>query len=460
MVRNATRLWFILALLLAACSQAPVEPTEPDEATAMSTEFADGALDVAVNAQGDAYVLGYQNRTADEFPERLFLARFGKEGEQTWFADLEEFGCAPEIDESGCVLAAHGVFATGGGIYALTTKGGESFNVEEQVTTTKYTTFVYKFAPGGTRLWKRALPTLVGDYSISAVEVGSSGQIYVAWATGNYPNVQRYLSAFDAEGKLRWFKKLDLEMTQTPYTQSSVRVALAENGSVFIAGIGELQKYGSEGTLLWSREFSFSDSTHLFVDLAVGGNENIYVVRSLTSEDVIPFNLEVKRFNGQGSELWTQTLVAPEEATFRNGYGSGPLEVSATGTLHMVVGSRRSLDGYTNELEESFLLLFNPNGQRSKRRTLTTESSVADIALAKLENPEHASVEGSPPFVDYFYVVGVEGAAGATECSEWGTGEPLTNPYCENTDAYIRQYVNYRTDISSSASFAYLWFRH
>lgn len=55
----------IVLSLLASCARAPVVvdsvPTTPDVPSALSTDLDDVADDVATDAQGNAYVVGYRN---------------------------------------------------------------------------------------------------------------------------------------------------------------------------------------------------------------------------------------------------------------------------------------------------------------------------------------------------------------------------------------------------------------
>lgn len=116
------------------------------------------------------------------------------------------------------------------------------------------------------------------------------------------------MDAFNVQGKIRWSQSIYLPVATTTYTESGVSLALAPNGSVYLAGVGNLQKYSADGTLEWARTFPFADETHLRAQLAAGDN-TVYYVRDLTVGDVVPFNVEIKRFSASGEEVWMRTLV-------------------------------------------------------------------------------------------------------------------------------------------------------
>lgn len=111
-----------------------------------------------------------------------------------------------------------------------------------------------------------------------------------------------HIDAFNARGQVRWSKTVRFPVATTAYSESGVSLALAEDGSVYLAGIGNLQKYGADGALEWAREFPFDDQTHLQEHLVVGRGA-VYYVRDLTVGDVVPVNVEVKRLDAEGNEV-------------------------------------------------------------------------------------------------------------------------------------------------------------
>ena len=436
--------------LLTACAQPTADPAPRPS---LSTDLGDAATHVTTDALGNAYVLGYRNRPDLLYPEtprtsQLYLSRFDRAGALRWLTDLNQKDATATENSS----ETYGVAVTETGIYALTQQDSDADVGQGPV-------YLHKLTPDGALLWTRPiLEAGAGrEVDVTTFQKAPTGQLYVSWLDSGNEGQTAYLGSLDAEGTLRWSVVLRSEedgrgMSDVSALQSNgevrgvFEVAPSADG-VYVTNTAQVRKYSAQGNLIWSQALAFEEYTHIGADLAVNGN-SIYLVRNLTlMQDVVSYNSEIKRFNADGDELWTRTLVAPEVASTVAAYSSEPFGVSAGGKLYLLVASAQDADGHTGGLlDEQFLLQFSPDGRRSQRVRLSQEETILDMALVRLENPEHAHVTPSPKFLDYFYAVGREGLE--VDCqNEFVEGEEAR---CKDTDAFVRLYAGPDSDASTS----------
>lgn len=438
-------------VLLASCAQ-PMVDRAPQVPT-LSTDLGDAATHVATDAWGNAYVLGYRNRPGSVYPETprssgLYLSRFDKTGELTWFTDLNQ-GESTATDRTP---ETYGVEATETGIYALT---------QQDTDAGRSPLYLHKLTPEGALLWTGPILEAGAGHEVDIItfQKAPTGQLYVSWVDSWNDGQKAYLGSLDAGGTLRWSLVLRSEeygqgVTDVSALQQSTgevrgifKVAPSADG-VYVTNTAQVRKYSAEGNLTWSKALVFEEYTHIGADLAVNGNY-IYLVRNLTlKQDVFSYNSEIKRFSTDGDELWTRTVVAPEVASTATAYSSETFGVSAGGKLYLLVASAQDSEGYSSggRLNEQFLLQFSPDGQRSQRVRLSQEETILDMALVKLENPEHAHVTPSPKFLDYFYAVG----RGGLEFDCHNEFEEGDGAGCKDTDAFARLYAGPDSDASTA----------
>lgn len=426
---------------LASCAQPTIDPAP--QVPTLSTALGDAATHVATDAWGNAYVLGYRNRSDSVYPEtprssELYLSRFDRAGELAWFTGLNQ-GESTATDRTA---ETYSVEATATGTYALT---------QQETDAGRSPLYLHKLTPEGALLWTRPILEAGAGHevAITTFQKAPNGRLYVSWADSWSEGQKTYLGSLDAEGALRWSVVLWSEgdgqgVTDVSALQSTgevrgiFKVAPSADG-VYVTNTAQVRKYSAEGNLTWSKALAFEEYTHIGADLAVNANY-IYLVRNLTlKQDVVSYNSEIKRFNADGDQLWTRTLVAPEVASTATAYSSEPFGVSAGGKLYLLVASAQDSEGYSSggRLNEQFLLQFSPDGQRSQRVRLSQEETILDMALVKLENPEHAHVTPSPKFLDYFYAVG----RGGLEFDCHNEFEEGDGAGCKDTDAFVRLYA-------------------
>jgi hypothetical protein len=154
-------------------------------------------------------------------------------------------------------------------------------------------TWVAKYSPEGTLLWKKQLGTSEYDYSFG-VATNSQGNVFISGYTGgaiagsNKGVSDAWVAKYSPEGTLLWTKQLG-----TSYFDYSFGVATDSQGNVFISGAtyGALAgsnkeyndpdawvaKYSPNGKLLWLRQEGTTRRSDYASDVATDNNGHVLV---------------------------------------------------------------------------------------------------------------------------------------------------------------------------------------
>jgi len=377
----------------------------------MSTSEDDAANHVVVGEEGDAFVLGTAGGKG-------FLNRYGADGTLLWRADVAISDC-----EACWILELASVQNT---LYAFTVDGPKTVGVTA-------------FSLSGEEL-SRYRADVTGMYIRDAV-IGSETESYVlslgedAW----------YLDAFDPQGQRRWMKRVRFPTVSTSLSHSGVSLAPSPDGGIYVAGIGNLHKYRADGTLEWARTLSFNNQAHLWEHLAVGSNNAVYYVRDFAVEGFAPStNVEIKRFDAEGKELWTRTLVDERVVTTNHLLAVERLAVSPSGVLFLV-----SWEAYlprdTPSVYFNALYAVTPDAQVSEGHVLEYDR-IYDMAFAPFE--EDQGYVGLDIKASYLFTVGSSRETEAY-CYDPEDDEVGPSPYCPDADAFVAKYRH----LSSSQSY-------
>jgi hypothetical protein len=420
----------VVGLLLGACAQRPVTPVDsPAGPRTMSTDEDDAATQVVVDAETNAYVFGTAGSSG-------FLNRYRADGTLLWHTDVVLPSC------EGCRALELGL--VGNTLYTLTDESDGFTSGAERVRLTA-------FSRSGEELLSRSARVTGTD--IQEAVIGPNARSYVLSRTDEEAGSRWYIDAFDVEGKVRWSQSVHFPVATTTYTESGVSLALAPSGSVYLAGIGNLQKYSADGALEWARTFPFADETHLRAQLAAG-EEAVYYVRDLTVGDVVPSNVEIKRFSATGEELWTRTLVDERALTTTRQVGATHLTIAPSGALFLL---SEETYGSKEAPYVSFNALYKvrPDAQSSAGYTLEA-AEFYDLAFAPSREAQ-PGYSGMDAEVSYLFMVG-SALSAENRCYD-PEDEEGPSAYCPDTDAFLTKRRLFSSDQDVSAAGELVWYR-
>lgn len=249
--------WFgVLCLVLGACGRAPAPFEGPQEE-------AGGRWFVFGDAEGTYVVDGVAG----------FLERYGAGGGLIGRTALPSSAC------SGCsVLDAE---QAGGRFYLLT--GGPR------------TVVISVLSPTGEEVSAYPLPVSGVQVADAAVFAGGA---YVLSSTVTGGGRTWFVEAFGA----RWSKVW--QRTSSGALRGGA-LAVSPQGDLYLGHARSLEKYGADGSLLWSRKLDGAASAH-HEHLAVGGDGSVYYTRRVPAGASAA--LELTRFDAGGRVLWTRRL--------------------------------------------------------------------------------------------------------------------------------------------------------
>ena len=197
----------------------------------------DFALDVAVDEDGSAYVVGWSRREFQRFDGSTsvlmtaFARKFDREGINIWEASIEGSGLARAnaagVDEAG-------------NLYVAGWAGGALFG-QTQVGETD--AFLRKYDRDGVELWTRQFGTHDEDRA-EAIDVDRDGNLYVAgWTRGRFPRqpglgertffvrTDGFVIRYDRDGREFWTRQFGTRHSQIPKG-----VVADDSGNYYVVG--------------------------------------------------------------------------------------------------------------------------------------------------------------------------------------------------------------------------------
>lgn len=289
-----------LALVIAACSQAPADVAAPTLEPQFGTADTDFGVDVALGSSGRVFSLsereGYsydQDGYRDGRQDWAVLRRYDPSGNTVWSRDIATEVCFDAYDY-GCtgdpVQVRALVADASGSTYSLLSNQYVSGDAAVVIPL-----YVYKHDSAGKLVWSVHVGTNgvgVGstpDQSSDAVDIAVDG------ATNFY--VVRRNATFDREGEITAYTNVvakysstgSLVWQRTSPVGTPKAVAISGNGYVYVAGSTGLAKYNGSGDLLWTKAGAATD-------VAAVGTNTVYA-RDLTT---------VRKLDASGKQIWSK----------------------------------------------------------------------------------------------------------------------------------------------------------
>ncbi len=270
-----------------------------------------------------------------------FVRATAPDGSVMW---LRQFGT--KHDDRAFFVAIDGL----GGIYVTGVTAGK---LPGQTKSGGFDAFVRKFDAEGNELWTRQLGTTADDIA-SEVAADANGVLVIGNTGDALEGTNRghddvFLRAFDPNGNERWTKQFGSTETDIGFG-----LALSGDGSFFAIGFtrgalpgqrnrggndGWVRRYGSDGTIVWTREFG-TDKGDLAFGMAVqddilyvsgttfgsfggqGGGGGDPFVRALDINDGATV---WTRQSGSQSEDWSTNLAVDANGPYVVGFTFGDL---------------------------------------------------------------------------------------------------------------------------------------
>ena len=318
------------------------------------SEDFDSAHGVTVGPADNVYVVG---NTWGVLPGQTgrggggdgFLRKYGSRGNELW---TRQFG-TEESDQAVNVA----VDGTGDIYVAGSTRGAFT----GQVNLGRSDAYVRKYDGDGNVLGTRQFGTGHSDEALS-VAVDSAGGLYVTGGTwSRFPDQTKaggrdsFLRVYDKFGSELWTRQFG-----TSGWDEAKGVASDNAGNVYVVGDTSealpgqtnrgtydayLRKYAGDGSELWTGQFG-SRRFDLAWDVAVDGTDSLYIAG--WTQGALPgrsslgrFDAFVRRYDGDGRELWTNQFGTEEDEV------ASDLAIDGAGNLYAVGYTKGSLPGQT-----------------------------------------------------------------------------------------------------------------
>ncbi len=299
----------------------------------------DGALDVAVDGSGNAYVVG-QTRTS--LPDQTsaghwdaFLRKYDTEGKELW---TRQFGStALDVALSATLDGSGNVYVAGetGGVLL-----GKRFGGSGDI-------FVRKYDEAGNEVWTRQFADTYHDGTTHAV-ADASGNVYVfgkvaAPSVGEAFKSHPFVWKFDPTGREVWTLQFG-----TATSDSGRSIAVDSSGHLYVAGVHGvsatespqvfLRMYNSQGDELWSSSFELGFGTGP-LGLAAGVTDDVYMFGHTVR------GVFIRKYDNAGGELWTRQFGIPLTRNIH--VFLGDVAADQFGNLYAVGRASRALPGQT-----------------------------------------------------------------------------------------------------------------
>ncbi len=282
------------------------------------TSDLDVAYALAVDTHGSVIVAGYTKGAFVGFTNAgdndAFVRKYDAAGQELW---TKQFGSEKADDASGVAVGDNDE------ILVVGTTGG---SLAGQMGVTD--AFARKYDTLGNELWTRQFGSATSDYA-TGVSIDGDGNVLISGQTaGELPGhtsagyFDAFVCKYDAAGNELWTRQFGTEDSD-----SVGGVATDAEGNVIIVGQTYLvalpgqvaagswdafaRKYDASGSELWTRQFGTSDYDYADA-VAVDEVGNVIVAGATTG--IFPgqsihdgtFDTFVRKYDGAGSELWTQ----------------------------------------------------------------------------------------------------------------------------------------------------------
>ena len=264
----------------------------------IGTEGRDAALRVALDEEGNIYVLG---ETRGAFPGHtnlggvdVFLRKHDSMGQELW---VLQFG-TEEADSGGDLT-----IDAGGNAYVT----GSTFGVLDDMDefTEDNDVYVTKVDPSGNVLWTHQFGSGADQADEGfAVIVDVDGDVYVGGrVSGELPDgatwggLDAFIRKYDSDGNTIWSDQIGSDQGLLD-NDSAFGLTSDPAGNVYVVGttaghlpgmtafrVGDvwLRKYSSDGEELWTRQFG-SDEAEDGLRIALDSDGNLYVVGRTAGE--------------------------------------------------------------------------------------------------------------------------------------------------------------------------------
>ncbi len=283
-------------------------------------------MDLALDASGNAYVVGEEFEASSTGGPDAFIAKLGVDGSIAW---IHRYGDGGWQSVTGIALSPNGdvvVVGTFSGTIDFAHEADNALDAGEATALTARSTmaaFVAKFDPDGHPLWSRVLDPDAYAVSKPDVAVDTQGRIVVANNELTYaaPTSRARIQALDANGRDRWTRN---------YPGAEIdRVAVDASGAIIAAG----------AFLQWSIELGSVDGSD---DAGVG--ETLGNLPSTQS-------LWLLQLDSSGIRQWSQVYVAADDAKQER---ATDIALDPAGNIYLggvfsrlgVAGARNDKDGF------------------------------------------------------------------------------------------------------------------
>jgi uncharacterized delta-60 repeat protein len=319
----------------------------------------DIAMSLTTGSDGAIYVAGYTDGNLDgqvnSGNNDAFVTKYNTDGTKAW---------TKLLGGSGADYANSLTTGSDGAIYVA---GSTNGNLDGQTNSGGVDSFVTKYNTDGTKAWTKLLGTSGADYAYS-LTTGSDGAIYVAGYTyGNLDgqvnsgSYDTFVTKYNTDGTKAWTKLLGGSGNDIAYSLTT-----GSDGAIYVAGYtsGNLDgqvnsggvdafvtKYNTDGTKVWTKLLGSSVNDYAY-SLTTGSDGAIYVAGYTSGNlngqvnsgiyDAFVIKLNVNE---------APVITSPATATFAE---------NGTGTVYTVTATSTSTN-LTYSLSGTDVNLFNIN---------------------------------------------------------------------------------------------------
>ena len=280
-------------------------------AWASTLDFAggdDAFYDVACDAAGDVYAVGY--RSAGENADMWVVKLAGTSGELLWQVAYDNGG--QELGTALCLDAQGNAYAT-----------GESGNTAAQQATRGDSDVVtVKYDGSGAQMWvARNDGGLHGADRPDDIALGTSGALFVSGAaSAAEPGRADFLLArMKTDGTQVWQRTLD---DRSHWEDVAYALRVSRDNSAYLAGAAGapgrnssravVARWSSSGRLLWKREWAAPGGRAVFNDMVINAAGTVWCAGSTTrSHHTRDLEGVVCKYDADGRRLWSTIWEGP-----------------------------------------------------------------------------------------------------------------------------------------------------